>query len=92
MSYTPSDMGSAIGKLSTLDFTDAELEAIAAVLDESGEVEAFNREPVSSGYKFLLDVSGLISKPSGSGVSDLDLGSGRVKQPDGFTATDDLWK
>jgi hypothetical protein len=79
MSYTTADMDSAIDKLSTLEFTDAELEAIAAVLEESADVVGFNREPVSSGYTFLLDVSGLISKPSASGVSGLDLGSGRFR-------------
>ncbi len=85
-------MDSAIDKLSTLEFSDAEVEAIAAVLDESDEVEGFNREPVSSGYKFLIDVSGLMPKPGARGVSGLDLGSGRLKQTEGFTATDDLWK
>lgn len=92
MAYTAADMDSAINKLSILEFTDAELEAIAAVLEEPPDVEGFNRKPPGSGYKFLLDVSNLISKPSASRVSGLDLGSGRVRQSDGFTATDDLQK
>jgi len=77
MSYTAADMESAIEKLSALDFTDAELAAIAAVLEDTGEVEGFGRKPPSSGHETLRDLAERLAKTRTS-VSGLGLGSGRV--------------
>ncbi|MCP4961661.1 MAG: hypothetical protein GY925_20640 [Actinomycetia bacterium] len=93
MSFTKADLESAIEKLGSLEFTDAEIEAIASVLKQGDEVDGFSLGGVSRGHDFLSAVSRrLVEKPDmGVGGPGSVRGSGPVRA-EGYTATDDLWE
>jgi hypothetical protein len=86
MAFTAADIESAIEKLGTIEFTDAELEAIAHLLADQGEVEGFALSP--GGGRFIVEIAGRLPRPGAPGTATDPMPPGS----EGYTATDDLWK
>lgn len=94
MSFTQADLQSAAAKLATLDFTPAELEAIATTIrgrgaSEPAEVTGFgvfepNDEPLWA-KGFIPEVAGLMRMP-GKGYTDAGrMTSGIISMDEGET-------
>ncbi len=70
MSHTPADLESAIDKLASANFTDAEVEALAGVIGQDAEVAGFGYRPDSQGWIIIESLKG----PSPKGLLGDDLG------------------
>ena len=62
MAFTDADLTSATGKLGTLDFSPAELEALASLMsDADDDVSGFGFDPAAPnrGREFMVEIAGL---------------------------------
>lgn len=84
MSFTNADLQSALDKMNSIEFTEAEAAALSDYVTND-DVGGFNQLKPLGGMGFLLEVSGLkLGDPTGGNAK---LGPG---QNETFTATDDL--
>lgn len=95
MAFTSADLDSAVDKLASLDFTDAELEAVADFLvrQSAADDEVTGFAQLTRGHEYLRSISGLIPFQAGPALkigpptTEAKLGPGENTT---FTATDDL--